>query len=205
MLNGEGKRFAFRIDEKKRDRWERIQNRELIFMCHRGIILLTANGVNWRRHMCITYQKATANDIDSIYQLCTRLIKDYEQLELIDYRKVLEWVREKIEKSIEEYTVIFVNEQKAGYYHFYKNDSGKFEIDDLYIFPKFQNQGIGSTVVRNCCQSVNEPVMLYVFSANKGAVSLYQRLGFEISETIHGTRYIMRNENRKCYIAYGDR
>ena len=152
--------------------------------------------------MNITYQKATADDIEPIYALCKRLIDDFEQLESIDYPKVMKWVRNKIEKSIDEYTVIYANEQKAGYYHFYKNDDGDFEIDDLYVFPEFQNQGIGSRVIKKCCSSVNEPVVLYVFIENKRAVSLYKRLGFEIAETIHGSRYIMKNQNRKYYTAY---
>lgn len=91
--------------------------------------------------MKITYKKATADDIGPIYELCRRLIDDYEQMELIDYPKVMKWVRKKIGLSIGEYTVIYADEQKAGYYHFYQNDDGQFEIDDLYVFPEFQNQG----------------------------------------------------------------
>ena len=155
--------------------------------------------------MNITYQKATADDIEPIYALCKRLIDDFEQLESIDYPKVMKWIRNKIEKSIDEYTVIYANEQKAGYYHFYKNDDGDFEIDDLYVFPKFQNQGIGSGVIKKCCSSVNAPIVLYVFIKNMRAISLYKRLGFEIAETIHGSRYIMKNENRKYYAAYEER
>lgn len=47
--------------------------------------------------------------------------------------------------------------------------------------------------------------MLYVFIENKRAVSLYERSGFEIAETVNGSRYIMRNENRKYYAAYEER
>ena len=146
--------------------------------------------------MNITYQKATADDIEPIYALCEQLINDFEQLESIDYPKVMNWIRKKIENSIDKYTVIYANEQKAGYYHFYKNDDEQFEIDDLYVFTKFQNQGVGSEVIKKCCASVNAPVVLYVFIDNKRAVSLYKRLGFEIAETIHGSRYIMKNENK---------
>lgn len=155
--------------------------------------------------MKITYKTANVDDIEPIYEFCKRLIQDYERLESIDYPKVMEWVRKKIEHSINEYTVIYVKEQKAGYYHFYKNEDGQFEIDDLYVFPEFQNQGVGSEVVKVCCASVNAPVMLYAFIKNKRAVSLYERLGFEIAETINDSRYIMRNENKKYYAAYEER
>ena len=155
--------------------------------------------------MEIIYKQATAEDIEPIYELCKRLVDDYEQMELIDYPKVMKWIRRKIELSIDEYTVIYANENKAGYFHFYKNEDGQFEIDDLYVFPEFQNQGIGSGVIKKCCASVNAPVILYVFIKNQRAVSLYKRLGFDIAETINGSRYIMRNENRKYYAAYEER
>ena len=144
--------------------------------------------------MNITYQTATEADIVPIYELCRSLILAYEDVGSIDYPKVMQWVRRKIEKSIGEYTLICADGQKAGYYHFFQNDDGQFELDDLYIFPAFQNQGIGSEVVSKCCASVNAPVMLYVFIQNARAVALYQRLGFEISETVHGSRYIMRKQ-----------
>lgn len=110
--------------------------------------------------------------------------------------KVTKWVRKKIERSISKYTVIYVDDQKAGYYHFFINEDGQYEIDDLYVFPKYQHQGIGSEVINLCCASVNAPVMLYVFIRNERAVSLYKKLGFEVIETINNSRYIMRNSNR---------
>ena len=155
--------------------------------------------------MNITYDKATAYDVECIYQLCKQLIDGYENIESIDYEKVLKWVRNKIEASIDEYTAVYADGQKAGYYHFYKNEDGENEIDDLYIFSEYQNQGIGSEVIKKCCSSVDEPVMLYVFIKNQRAVSLYKRLGFEIVRTVNKSRYIMKKGNRKYYEAYEER
>ena len=153
----------------------------------------------------ITYDTAKIEDIEPIYQLCRQLILDYENLESIDCDRVLNWVHKKIERSVDEYTVVYVNGHKAGYYHFYKNEDDNFEIDDLYIFPEFQNKGIGSSVIRRCCSAVREPVMLYVFIKNHRAVSLYKKLGFEVIDTIKDSRYIMKNENKKYYAAYDER
>lgn len=147
--------------------------------------------------MNITYQGARPEDIEPIYALCKELIHRYEQLETIDYDRVMAWVRRKIQASIGEYTVVYANGQKAGYYHFYKNEDGQFEIDDLYVFPEFQNQGIGSGVIKKCCASVSAPVMLYVFIENKRAVSLYKRLGFEVIQIVHGSRYMMKRNNSR--------
>lgn len=145
--------------------------------------------------MEITYYNAAVEDIEPIYALCKQLIDDYEDLGAIDYPKVLKWVHRKIKNAIEQYCVIAVDGQKAGYYHFYQNEDGQYEIDDLYVFPGFQNRGVGSAVVRKCCDACQADVMLYVFVKNARAVSLYQRLGFEIAETVHGSRYIMKREN----------
>lgn len=143
--------------------------------------------------MNITYSRATSSDIAQIYLLCKQLIDAYENVESIDYDKVLKWVQKKIETSINEYTAVYADGKKAGYYHFYKNEDGEYEIDDLYIFDNFQSKGIGTEIIKKCCSSVDEPVMLYVFINNKRAVSLYKRLGFEIVETIRDSRYIMRS------------
>ena len=146
--------------------------------------------------MKLTYCKATAGDSERIYQLCKQLIDDYEDVDGIDYDAVLTWVRKKTERFIDEYTAIYADGRKAGYYRFYKNGDGVYEIDDLYVFGEFQNQGIGSEVIRMCCESVNAPVILYVFIKNKRAVSLYKRHGFEVVRTVGESRYIMERKRR---------
>lgn len=121
-----------------------------------------------------------------------QLIDAYENIECIDYERALRWVRKKLENSIDEYTSIYADERKAGYYHFYRNGNGEYELDDLYVFSEFQNRGIGTAIIEKCCASVEEPVVLYVFIKNKKAVLLYEKLGFEIAETIKDSRYVMK-------------
>lgn len=155
--------------------------------------------------MEITYKEAAADDVEPIYMLCKRLIDDYEDTKSIDYEKVLNWVFKKIQRSIGEYSVVYADGQKAGYYHFYKNADGEYELDDLYIFPEYQSRGIGTNIIKKCCSSVDAPVLLYVFIKNKRALSLYEKLGFEVVKTVGGTRYIMKNDKRKYYAAYDER
>ena len=105
--------------------------------------------------MGLSYKKATKDDIEPIYELCKQLIDKYEQTDAIDYPKVLNWVRKKIESSVDEYTVVYADGVKAAYYHFFKNDKAQFEIDDLYVLPEFRNKGIGSEIIKNAvCRSM---------------------------------------------------
>lgn len=142
--------------------------------------------------MELTFRKAGNEDAERIFQFNKELILQYETLEEINLDYVLSWVQKKISSRIDEYTVICAEGKKAGYYHFFRNEEGELELDDLYFFPEFRNQGIGSVVIKKCCTSVKEPVMLYVFVQNQGAVSLYKRMGFQVTETIKDSRLIMK-------------
>lgn len=142
--------------------------------------------------MKLSYKKAEKEDIEKIFVWSKQLVDDYEDLECIDYDRVLKWLRRKIEDSFFEYTAVYADGCKAGYYHFFLNEDGKYELDDLYIFPEHRNRGIGSEIIERCCTSVSKPVMLYVFIKNVRAIALYKRHGFETVKTINGSRYIMQ-------------
>ena len=141
--------------------------------------------------MKLVYKRAQIEDIQRIYELSKDLIDQYEDIQNIEYEKVLQWVYKKIEKNISEYSCIYVENTKAGYVHFSEED-GMYEIDDLYIFDEYQNQGIGTQVIHQCIDQAENVIYLYVFIKNERAVSLYKRIGFKITETIKDTRYIMK-------------
>lgn len=140
--------------------------------------------------MVISFQPADEKDIGRIYTLSKDLIDRYEDIETIDYDKVLVWVHRKIVNHIDSYTRILSDGQHAGYYRLCPAGD-MMELDDLYIFPEFQRQGIGTQVIRKCCSETNLPIMLYVFSKNTRALALYERLGFNITEAVGSSRYIM--------------
>ena len=140
--------------------------------------------------MNIRYENATTCDIEIIFQLNKKLIEKYEDISKIDYKKVLEWVRKKIESNINEYTCIFENDNKVGYFYFHKVEE-KMEVDDLYIFKEYRNRGIGTEILKKCISETNLPIFLYVFTKNTKAVSLYEKLGFKVVENIKDSRYVM--------------
>lgn len=145
--------------------------------------------------MLLTYQPADASDLDTLFSFNKELIDQYEDLSQIPYQKVLAWVRQKLEQQIQEYTCIFADGKKAGYYHFSSMNSDTMELDDLYLFPAFRGHGIGTAVIQKCCAETSQPILLYVFQKNTGAIALYQRMGFQIqctTQNVSRTRYIMR-------------
>ncbi len=141
----------------------------------------------------LTYRTAQAEDIPVIFSLSKDLIDRYEDLSSIDYEKVMAWMEKKIRNNIGQYTCIFMGETKVGYYCFTK-DGLQWELDDLYILPQFRSRGIGRQVLKKCLSSADAPVFLYVFTANTGAIRLYERMGFRETETVSPTRKILRWE-----------
>lgn len=139
----------------------------------------------------VTY--ATLADIPEIFAMSKSLIDSYEDVGSIDYDKVLAWVQRKISENIATYRCVFLKGVKAGYYRL-AAESGETELDDLYILPEFQGQGLGTAVLQRCIDSVETPMFLYVFKRNIGAIKLYARMGFSISKEVGNTRYIMRRE-----------
>ncbi len=146
--------------------------------------------------MNLLFEKATESDIQAIYEFNKYLIDRYENVQNIEYDKVLSWVQRKIETYIEEYQRILFDGELAGYYRFHQ-DGDKMELDDLYIFPQYRNQQIGTTIIEKCLLETDLPVYLFVFIKNTKAVELYKRIGFEIVETIQDSRYIMQINGRK--------
>lgn len=144
--------------------------------------------------MKLSYKKSTARDAEQLFTLCKQLIDKYEDIDSIDYDKVLLWVRRKLARSIGEYTTVYADGNLAGYYHFFINEDGEPELDDLYILPEYQSRGIGSEIIKKCISLADAPITFYVFKRNQRAISLYRRLGFEVTETVSDTRYIMKNK-----------
>lgn len=103
--------------------------------------------------MELLFKPANIDDIESIYLLCKDLIDKYEDKSVIDYQKVLLWVKNKIEKNISEYQAIYYQGNSAGYVHCFINEDGIYEIDDLYIFDEFQNKTIGTTVIKRSAKN----------------------------------------------------
>ena len=138
--------------------------------------------------MNLTFVPAQESDLDLLFRLNKNLIDTFEDLTTIDYPKVLQWVRRNLENNLPHFTRVLCDGTVAGF--FCLTDEGeKQELDSLFVLPEFQNQGIGTAILRHCLKDI--PVYLYVFNRNTRAIALYQRLGFQITQTVGTTRCIM--------------
>ena len=140
--------------------------------------------------MMLQYQPAEEEDIPAIYSQVKSLIDQYEDCDSIDYEKVMAWVHRKISSNISQYRRVIADGEKCAYYHLC--DDG--ELDDLYVLPTFRGQGIGSEILRKCMKESSKPLYLYVFSRNIRAISLYEKFGFSLRETVGKTRLILERK-----------
>lgn len=70
-----------------------------------------------------------------------------------------------------------------------------FYIADIYIIPEYRGKGIGSQILKPLLDS-HKKILLMVLKENPRAKSLYEKLGFKVSEEYNNPpRYIMRLEH----------
>jgi len=137
--------------------------------------------------MTLQYFPADISDIPIIFAQAKALIDAYEDVNQIDYDKVLAWVNRKITEKISEYCCVKLFGEKCAWYRLCEDG----ELDDLYVHPDFQNQGIGSEILQKCIAESGNTIYLYVFSRNTRAIAFYERFGFSVRKTVGNTRYIM--------------
>lgn len=52
-------------------------------------------------------------------------------------------------------------------------------VDQLYVLPGFENQGLGSALLRHAHDSIKRPIRLFAFQLNTGARRFYERHGYK--------------------------
>lgn len=144
-----------------------------------------------------TFEPARQEDILPLFQLNRELIDKYEDCAAIDYDRVLSWVRNNIAAQLPHFRRVLADGELAGYFCLCPGDDA-WELDSLFVFPEFQNRGIGTKIIRHCQAQSEDPLFLYVFKDNTGALRLYKRLGFEIVREARKTAYVMEFKKQDC-------
>ena len=147
--------------------------------------------------MSLRFSPAVAEDAEIILELNRQLIHRYEDLEAIDYRSVMNWVAQNIRDNLPCFRRIFWEDQLAGYYCLTETKEGA-ELDSFFILPQYRCRGIGTEVLRHIIDTCNCSIFLYVFRRNSGAIALYRRMGFTVTQEVGKTRYIMTYQKQDC-------
>lgn len=140
--------------------------------------------------MNLQFVSAEDSDIPVIFAQAKNLIDTYEDLASIDYDKVLGWMERKITAHIAKYCCVTADGEKCAYYRLCEDG----ELDDLYVLPQYQNQGIGSQILEKCIAESRNSLFLYVFSRNSRAIAFYENFGFTVRQTVGPTRLILERK-----------
>ena len=140
----------------------------------------------------IVRAKQKNSDILNSIKLVTMI--DNEMDKALSYKekeKVKKNVAKNIEINCENYRLIQVENKIAGAYLTLPYEDGVI-IDEIYLFPEFRNQGIGSSIISRIIRS-EENVYLWVYKNNTNALRLFKRLGFVLMS--NGRTMIMKHDN----------
>lgn len=121
------------------------------------------------------------NDVQKIYELTKEHFYLYEQRKEFNIDKVLIDVKNDLDHRFETINRIYKDDIHVGYISIIPR-SDAIEITDFYIFDKYQNQGIGTEVLKIIIKNYQH-LYLFVFKNNLRAIKLYQTLHFNIVET----------------------
>ena len=90
--------------------------------------------------------------------------------------------------------IIVYDNEEIGYLETNEEDN-ILHIVELEILPKFQGEGIGSSIIKDIIEYADaseKKVSIGCFKINTGAKRLYERLGFKVLEETE-THYILEN------------
>lgn len=83
-----------------------------------------------------------------------------------------------ISKQKDNIRIIYVNNEKIGFFDDYNIDLNTYEIVNICLLPQFQGKGIGTKILKEKLdENCNRTILIQCFIKNP-VVSLYRRLGF---------------------------
>jgi ribosomal protein S18 acetylase RimI-like enzyme len=144
--------------------------------------------------MNLKYEPAKEEDLDLLFSMNKDLIDRYEDIGAIDYPAVLNWVRKNLRDNLGNFSRVLADGEVTAYFCLVPGPE-KWEVDSLFVLEPFRNKGIGSAILDHCIRQSGGKLYFYVFSRNTGALRLYRRKGFAVTQKIKTSRYIMEYES----------
>lgn len=141
-------------------------------------------------------ENARIGDIKRIKYYNLKTITEYaDKLSDDEMNEINKYINNYVSSSINEYKNIIYNKKIIGSILISKIDNG-FLLDEIFIEEKYRNKKIGSTIIKNLLNNINENIYLWVYKDNVKAIKLYKNLGFKIiNETDSRYYMVFINEN----------
>ncbi|MDM0039655.1 GNAT family N-acetyltransferase [Variovorax sp. J22G21] len=139
------------------------------------------------------FRRSGLGDADYLFDLCQMTMRGYvEQVWGV-------WNEPAVRKHLAEraregaFFMLYVDGARVGAVEF-EHHGTHYQIEDLYVEPQSQGQGIGTFVVKHIIAMATEkniPVRLRVLTPNP-ARRLYERLGFEVTRSTPERHFMER-------------
>lgn len=135
-------------------------------------------------------RKACQEDIPILVRYKLANILEYaDRATLAEQDKIKGYVQAEIKTELENTQMIIVEGQTIGCLIVTKKDDGML-IDEIYLEEDYRNQGIGTSCLKQLLEKY-ATFYLWVYKLNHRAISLYQKLGFQIIMETE-SRYYMK-------------
>ena len=142
-----------------------------------------------------TFRDCTLNDFDFLFNLKKQNFKWYvDKIWGWDDADQKERLKKDLKEHLEHKHIIIYNNMPIGIYALHITENGDCFINEISILKKYQNKGIGSTILKKQLEKNHQKeirTILQVFKDNP-AKTLYEQLNFKVyGET--ETHYQMEN------------
>ncbi len=139
--------------------------------------------------------KSSNKDIDRLVEYKKKTVYEYaKDLAREDTDRINNYIIKEIPDLINDYYNIVVNSKIVGCLLLTRKDNVNL-LDEIYIEKDYRNKKIGTSIIKDILKN-NDNVYLWVYKDNKKAISLYERMGFNICKSTD-TRYYM-GFKKKC-------
>lgn len=144
-------------------------------------------------YMCYNKYKlenASIKDIERIKKYKLNTIFEFaKDLDKEEVERINNYVNEIVPKQILKYKNIILNNIVVGSFLLTKNEPGLL-LDEIFIEEQYRNKGLGASIIKDIISKTNNNLYLWVYKDNIKAISLFNKLGFNIKEET-GSRYYM--------------